>query len=154
MKEYIRKQLDDQVGRIVNEYAEGNLEAVERRFGAVENFVMVDEKEFLHGIRDDEKVLKKEMDKIKETFIKGIETALEHKEMDEQVMHAFQAYETIQGAEQALMGKYGHDLVESLVTYQRALDNNKYVATEHKSYDTPAEGKLTDDMNKFLNEKK
>lgn len=137
MKEYIRKQLDDQIRKIVTEYGDGNLEAVERRFGAVSSFVLQDEKDFIHGIRDDEKTLKKEMGSLKDDFVKGIEEALEQGKVDDRVAYAFHAYEVLQASEQALMGKYGHGLVESLVTYARSLDtNNKSVATVHKSYDT------------------
>jgi len=119
MKGYIVGQLEEQIGKMVNDLAEGNVAQVERRFGAVEKFVLCDEKKFIDGIRDEERVREKEMGEIREKFVKAIERALENKTVDDKVIGIAQAFEALQSTEQAVMGKYVNDLVESVVSYKR-----------------------------------
>lgn len=146
MKEYVNKQLEEQIGKLIDDIAQGNFSQVEQRFGAVENFILRDEKTFLNGIHNEEKSREKEMKEIREKFIKTIEIALEHEATDDKVMGIVQAFDTLQGTEQTIMQKYINDLVESVVSYKRKMDN------DGKPIVNPAP-KSTDDMNTFLDKK-
>ena len=148
MKEYVSKQLEEQIGKMIDDIAQGNFSQVEQRFGAVESFILQDEKRFIDGIRNDEKTREKEMKEIREKFVKAIEVSLEHESTDDKVMGIVQAFDTLQGTEQTIMGKYINDLVESVVSYKREIIDGK-----DKPTDNPAEKttpRSTDDMDEFL----
>jgi len=144
MKEYINKQLEEQIGKMIDDLAQGNFNQVEQRFEVVKNFVLCDEKTFIDEVQNEEKAREDEMETIREDFVKAIETALEHKTTDDKVLSIVQAFDTLHGTEQTMMGKYINDLVESIVSYKRKIIDNDSRPT------TKADEKPTDDMDKFL----
>ena len=147
MKEYIKEQLEEQIGKMIDDFASGDFNQVEQRFGAVENFILRDEKTFIEGIRDEEKEREKQMREIREKFIKAIETALEHETTDDKVVAIVQAFDTLHGTEQAVMSKYINDLVESVVSYKRKILDNDGKPVSRPPIKTP------DEIDSFLDKK-
>ena len=119
MKEYISNQLEEQIGKMIDDLAQGNLNQVEQRFGAVEKFILQDEKMFNDGIRKDSEQREKEMKELYEKFIKVVEKALENESVNDKVLGVVQACSTLQQTEQTVIQKYINDLVESVVSYKR-----------------------------------
>jgi len=154
MKEYINKQLEEQIGKMIADLAQGNFNQIEQRFGAVENFILRDEKLFLNGIHDEEKSREKEMEEMWKKFVKTIETALEQENTDDKVLGLVQAFNEQQATEQAAIEKYFNDIVESVVSYKRnVIDKGSNHKVEKPHSNPDATPRSTDDMNDFLDKK-
>jgi len=122
MKEYINKQLEEQMGKMIDDLAHGNLEQIEKTFDTIQKFVLCDEKTFINGVKEEDEAREKEMVSIRKDFIKSVEKALEQDSMESKFAGVIQAFGTLQGAEQEAMGKYFNDLVQSVVSYKKLLD--------------------------------
>ena len=149
MKEYVGKQLEEQIGKMINALAEGDAAQVESRFGAVVEFYLKDEKEFTDRIPDNEKKRDKKIEEMKEKFVKALETALEHEVLDDKVKHAVQCYHALEDTQQRTISEYFNDLVESVVSYKR----NVLDRSDGKMVDAKPVVGSTDDMDEFLDAK-
>ena len=156
MKGYISKQLEEQIGKMINDLAEGNVAQVENRFGAVEKFVLCDEKKFIDGIPHDMEKRDKKLEEMKENFIKTLEKALEHENLDDKVNHAIQCYHTLDQTQQGIMGEFFTDLVQSVVSYKRNVvdkDHNAGSGSIGKVVDFEPVKDSSDEIDKVLDKK-
>ena len=152
MNENIKNELCEQVGKIINDFAEGNLEQVDRRFGAIEQHILNNEKTFIDAVHDEEKTREKEMAGKREEFVKAIEKALEHETTDDKVLNLVQAFDALQQTEQAVLNKYFNDIVKSVVSYRNKILNNGSNQKADESHN-PTTTRSTDEINKFLDKK-
>ena len=152
MNEYIKNQLNEQVGKMINDFAEGNLEQVDRRFGAIEKYILNNEKTFIDAVQNEVSVREDKMVSKREEFIKAIEKALEHENIDDKVLNIVQAFDALQQTEQAFMNKYFNDIVTSVVSYRNMLNKGSSQKAEETQPNITA-SRSTGDMNKFLDKK-
>lgn len=143
MKEYITKQLEEQIGKMEDDFVEEKYTQVGRRFGYVTKNILKDEKEFIDGIPINEKIREKKIEEVEESLAKDTETALEQETTHDKALGIIQAFNVVQAKEQMIMDEYFNDLVESVVSYKRKMENNGKATTKNP----------TDDMEKFLNKK-
>jgi len=144
MKEYVNKQLEEHIGKMIDDLAHGNLEQIERTFDVVQKFILQDETVFINGVKKEEETREKEMVSIRDKFVKAVEKVSDHDTTDEKFASVIQAFKELQESEQVAMSKYFNDIVESVVSYKR-----KYLDNDGKPVKEP-----TDEIDKLLNKKK
>lgn len=151
MKEYVNKQLEEQIGKMIDDLAHGNLEQIERTFDVVQNFILHDETVFINGVKKKKETREKEMVSIRDKFVKAVEKVLDHDTTDEKFASVIQAFKELQESEQVAMSKYFNDLVESVVSYKRKMDNDDKPLMKSPDGSKPVTDE--DDIDKLLNKK-
>ena len=128
MEEYKLRQLMDQEGKIIDAYASGDMEMVERKFNAIVGFILNKEPRFLDGIKSDGLKREDKISKAKAVFVEGIKKAAELVEDDQVILEAFKCFEVLQGVEQGIMSRFPYEIVESVSSYIKELQKKPVIA--------------------------
>ena len=121
MEEYKVKQLMDQEGKLIDAYASGDMEMVERKFNAIAGFILKKETEFEEGIEKDKVSLEKRILDAEKKFADGIRKAAEIVEDKDLILDSFKCFNELHETRDKAINEYPYKLVESVSSYTKTM---------------------------------
>ena len=116
-KEEKKKLLFPQIEGILDANMAGRFEQVEYIYDGIRNYILKENKDFIDGTVSDEKKYKQDTQRLLETYVKQIETALDGKNSEDKINTITSLLTALNNDYANISQKYIGECIHSVVSY-------------------------------------